>query len=81
MLKLLIVEDEEIICETLARLTDWSSLGIELIGTCQDGVDAYHMILDECPDIVMTDINMPGDRKSTRLNSSHSGESRMPSSA
>ena len=29
MLKLLIVEDEEIICETLARLTDWSSLGIE----------------------------------------------------
>lgn len=60
MLKLLIVEDEEIICETLARLTDWSSLGIELIGTCQDGVDAYHMILDECPDIVMTDINMPG---------------------
>lgn len=60
MLKLLIVEDEEIICQTLARLTDWSSLQIELIGTCQDGVDAYHMILDECPDIVMTDINMPG---------------------
>ena len=26
-------------------------------------------------------INMPSDRKSTRLNSSHSGESRMPSSA
>ena len=26
-------------------------------------------------------INSPGDRKSTRLNSSHSGESRMPSSA
>ena len=25
--------------------------------------------------------NMPQDRKSTRLNSSHSGESRMPSSA
>ena len=25
--------------------------------------------------------NIPGDRKSTRLNSSHSGESRMPSSA
>ena len=33
MLKLLIVEDEEIICETLARLTDWPALGIELIGT------------------------------------------------
>ena len=60
MLKLLIVEDEEIIYQTLARLMDWSSMQIELIGICQDGVDAYHMILDECPDIVMTDINMPG---------------------
>ena len=27
------------------------------------------------------EIPLPGDRKSTRLNSSHSGESRMPSSA
>lgn len=44
----------------LLRLTDWSSLGIELIGTCQDGVDAYHMILDECPDIVMTVTICPG---------------------
>ena len=26
-------------------------------------------------------VDMPADRKSTRLNSSHSGESRMPSSA
>ena len=26
-------------------------------------------------------VNAAGDRKSTRLNSSHSGESRMPSSA
>ena len=26
-------------------------------------------------------VNLIGDRKSTRLNSSHSGESRMPSSA
>lgn len=29
-------------------------------GTCQNGIDAYHMIVDECPDIVMTDIKMPG---------------------
>ena len=27
------------------------------------------------------EVNLNGDRKSTRLNSSHSGESRMPSSA
>lgn len=60
MLKLLIVDDEEIICQTIANLIDWKSLGISLIGTCLDGVEAYHTILDESPDIVMTDIRMPG---------------------
>lgn len=59
MLKLLIVDDEEIICQTIATLIDWNSLGITLIGTCLDGVEAYHTILDESPDIVMTDIRMP----------------------
>lgn len=60
MLKLLIVDDEEIICNTIATTIDWKSVDIELMGTCQDGVEAYHMILDELPDIVMTDIRMPG---------------------
>lgn len=59
MYKLLIVDDEEIICRTIANLINWESLGIQLIGTCLDGVEAYHTILDESPDIVMTDIRMP----------------------
>ena len=59
MFKLLIIDDEEIICKTIAELIDWSSLNISLIGTCLDGVEAYHTILDESPDIVMTDIRMP----------------------
>lgn len=60
MLKLLIVDDEEIICSTIAKVIDWKELNIALIGTCLDGVEAYHTILDESPDIVMTDIRMPG---------------------
>ncbi len=60
MLKLLIVDDEEIICNTIAKVIPWENLGITLVGTCLDGVDAYHTILDESPDIVMTDIRMPG---------------------
>lgn len=60
MLKLLIVDDEEIICNTIAKVIDWETLNISLIGTCLDGVEAYHTILDESPDIVMTDIRMPG---------------------
>lgn len=60
MLKLLIVDDEEVICQAIANIIDWEKYDIQLIGTCTDGVDAYHTILDECPDIVMTDIRMPG---------------------
>lgn len=60
MLKLLLVDDEEIICNTIAKTINWEDLGIQLIGTCLDGVEAYHTILDESPDIVMTDIRMPG---------------------
>lgn len=60
MLKLIIVDDEKIIRETIRSFIDWASLGIEVIGTCKDGIEAYDMILDEYPDIVLTDIKMPG---------------------
>lgn len=60
MYKLLIIDDEEDICRAIAALVDWNKLGICLIGICLDGVEGYHMILDEAPDIVLTDIEMPG---------------------
>lgn len=60
MLKLIIADDERIIRESISTLIDWESLGIELAGLCSDGIEAYNMILDECPDIVLTDIRMPG---------------------
>lgn len=60
MLKLMIADDERMIRESISTLIDWNSLGIELIGTCCDGIEAYNMILDETPDIVLTDIRMPG---------------------
>ena len=60
MLKLVIADDERVIRETLSNLVDWKSMGVELIGVCKDGIEAYNMILDESPDIVLTDIRMPG---------------------
>lgn len=60
MLKLMIVDDEEIICRSLAELIRQNAPQFDLVGTCLDGVEAYHMILDETPDIVITDIRMPG---------------------
>lgn len=60
MIKLLIADDERIIRETISTLIDWDSLGIHLIGLAQNGFEAYNIILDESPDIVLTDIKMPG---------------------
>ena len=60
MQKLIIADDERVIRETIYNLIDWESLDIEVIGLCKDGIEAYNMILDEAPDIVMTDIRMPG---------------------
>ncbi|GEM_PF-48151 len=60
MIKLLIADDEKIIRETISTAIDWNSLGIELIGKAANGIEAYNTILDEYPDIVLTDIKMPG---------------------
>lgn len=60
MYKLLIVDDERIIRETIANLIDWAALGIRLVGSAKNGFEAYDIIVDDCPDIVMTDIKMPG---------------------
>lgn len=60
MLKMIIVDDEKIIRETIYSIIDWTALGIEVVGVCKDGIEAFDAIVDEYPDIVMTDIKMPG---------------------
>ncbi len=59
-MKLLIADDEKIIRETISSIIDLASLDIQLIGTASNGIEAYNIILDEYPDIVLTDIKMPG---------------------
>lgn len=59
MIRLLIADDEKIIRETICNIIDWKSLGIEVVAVCKDGLEAYDAILDEYPDIVLTDIRMP----------------------
>ena len=60
MYRMLIVDDERIIRETLSRHIDWAALDVQVIGTASNGLEAYDIIMDEYPDIVMTDIKMPG---------------------
>lgn len=59
MLRLMIVDDEEIIRKSLAKIVDWESIGYELIAVAQNGIEAYDIICDEYPDVVITDLKMP----------------------
>lgn len=60
MLKLLIVDDEPGICELIYGLINWEALGIMSIGSVLNGIDALDIIQSQKPDIVITDIQMPG---------------------
>jgi len=60
MLKLLIADDEKVIRESLSECIDWETLGIRNYACCADGIEALEACIDEIPDIVLTDIKMPG---------------------
>ena len=60
MYKLLLVDDERIIREGISSIVDWNGIGISLIGTAKNGIEACEAISANLPDIVLTDIKMPG---------------------
>lgn len=57
--KILIVDDEVWIRENLKTLISSTEFGIESIELACDGEDALKKIGKDCPDVVITDINMP----------------------
>lgn len=60
MLKLILVDDEKKICDLICNLINWSEYGIEIAGIVYDGIDAIELCKKVLPDIVITDIRMPG---------------------
>lgn len=58
-MKLLIVDDEDIIREGIVEKIAWKENGFTLTTPGKNGLDAKEIIERERPDIVLTDINMP----------------------
>ncbi|MBE0341642.1 response regulator, partial [Paenibacillus sp. 28ISP30-2] len=58
--KVLLVDDERIIVEGISNVIDWAALDTELVATARNGIDAYEKIVELKPDIVISDIKMPG---------------------
>ena len=59
MLRLMIVDDEEIIRTSISKMIDFESIGYELVATAKNGMEAYDILRDEYPDVIITDIRMP----------------------
>ncbi|MDF2668435.1 MAG: DNA-binding response regulator [Paenibacillus sp.] len=60
MYHVLLVDDENIILDGITKVVDWTKAGTELIGTARNGIEAFEHICKRQPDIVITDIRMPG---------------------
>ncbi len=60
MARLLLADDEPLVLELLKKLIDFPGFGLELVGEAGDGVSALALIEKLSPDIVITDIRMPG---------------------
>jgi DNA-binding response OmpR family regulator len=55
---ILIVDDDKVILDVLAR--GFKHHGLKVF-QAENAVDGLNLFLKECPDIVLTDIRMPGD--------------------
>ncbi|HBF39879.1 MAG TPA: DNA-binding response regulator, partial [Firmicutes bacterium] len=59
-IKVLIADDEEKVCTLIYKLVDWKDFDMEVVATVYNGIDALERIRDLAPDVVITDIRMPG---------------------
>ena len=60
MYKVVLIDDESIITEGLQKVVDWSAYNCQVAALAQDAVSGMESIRKYRPDIVFTDIKMPG---------------------
>ncbi|MFC5467957.1 response regulator [Cohnella suwonensis] len=56
----LIADDEPWVAYGIKELVDWESLGFTVIGVAYNGLSALETIMDKKPEVVISDIRMPG---------------------
>ena len=59
MLKVVVIEDEELVRRGIVMAVDWASVDCEGVGEASNGEAGLELIARERPDIVVTDIRMP----------------------
>jgi len=60
MHSVVIIDDNSIAVRAIVKSTPWEQLGCIVVGTAFDGVEGLDLLLEKKPEIVITDIKMPG---------------------
>ena len=60
MYRVVLIDDENIIVEGLRRVIRWADYSCQVVGTACDGEEGMRLIRQLRPDILCTDIRMPG---------------------
>lgn len=60
MYKVVIIDDEDIIVNGLKKVINWEKFGCEVVATASDAKTGATVIREYKPDILFTDIKMPG---------------------
>lgn len=60
MFKAVVIDDEPIIIQGLSRVMNWKEYGCQLVGTAYNGTEGIELIHRVHPDIIISDIAMPG---------------------
>lgn len=60
MIRVVVVEDEALVKKGLILTTDWEKFDCEVVGEASNGIGGLEKIAKLKPDIVLTDVRMPG---------------------
>jgi two-component system, response regulator YesN len=60
MYKVVIIDDEPIIVEGMTRMIQWDKFNCQIVATANDGVEGTDIIRKFQPNIIISDIAMPG---------------------
>lgn len=62
MYRLVVIDDEYIVVQGIKALLSRLKLDYEVVGAAYDGIQGLEVIRNEKPDVVITDIRIPGLR-------------------
>lgn len=67
MYRVILIDDEALILEGLKKVVKWEQYDCQVVGTAYDAVSGSKLIRELQPDILFTDIRMPGQNGLTML--------------